>query len=107
MPVSDFRCWHVLDMQGRCEDVRYLRNTGSGRIAVKTRPMSEVGDTKHISFEPHRDIGEAMSAPSVPMRKSRPGGHRTADFRNCRLEVGSIAVIFGEAGKVRAVFASL
>jgi hypothetical protein len=38
-------------------------------------------------------------------RKSRSGGHRTAHFRNCRLEVRFHRYDFGEAVKVRADFA--
>jgi hypothetical protein len=40
-------------------------------------------------------------------RKSRSGGHRTAHFRNCRLEVRFHRYDFGEAVKVRADFADL
>jgi hypothetical protein len=41
------------------------------------------------------------------MRKSRSGDHRTAHFRNCRVEARFHRCDFGEAVKVRAVFAGL
>jgi hypothetical protein len=41
------------------------------------------------------------------MRKSRPGVHRAAHFRNCRIAVRFHRYDFGEAVKVRAVFAGL
>lgn len=98
--------------------VRYDREHCHIRLDPAVHDRCQTNDLKRCCHayrvfpaHPHRDSGALFARRrrrrELQIRKSRPGGHRTAHFRNCRLGGRFHRCDFGEAVKVRADFAGL
>jgi hypothetical protein len=62
------------------------------RLAIEADSAITTALTRLLEKETERSENERTPAGNnMPQRKSRPGGHRTAHFRNCRFATGSVA----------------